>query len=178
MCCIHCGQMLTEGDRFCSSCGAPSEQGQPTTPYEPERRYTDSALYQQQAFVSPPTPLRAHAGAAHTLPAKPVAPVRPARVAKPTTPRLSKAEALTFVDQCKKWLVAGCIVSFGVLTGLVAGHMIGYTASNANSTTGPGQSSNQAAPASNGGFFQQQQGGTNFGNGNFSQQPVSGSHTS
>ena len=41
MCCIHCGQMLTEGDRFCSSCGAPSEQGQPTTPYEPERRYTD-----------------------------------------------------------------------------------------------------------------------------------------
>jgi len=163
--CNHCGQMLTEENRFCSSCGAPIEQGQSTIPYQP------------QAFESPPPPSRAHAGAAHTLPAKPVAPVRPAQAVKPTISRLSKAEALAFVDQCKKWLVAGCIVSFGVLTGLVAGHVIGSTASNANSTTGPGQSSSQAAPASNGGFFQQQ-GGSNFGNGNVSQQPVSGSHIS
>ena len=185
--CNHCGQMLTEGDRFCSYCGAPSEQGQPTIPYQPDRRYTDPALYQQQAFGSPPPPSRAHTGAAHTLPARPVAPVRPAQAAKPTIPRMSKAEALAFMDQCKKWLVAVSIVTFGMLTGLVAGHVIGSTASNANSTTGPGPSSNQAAPAShssntspssNGGFFQQQQGGSNFGNGNFSQQPVSGSHTS
>jgi len=27
--CNHCGQMLTEGSRFCSYCGTPSEQGQP-----------------------------------------------------------------------------------------------------------------------------------------------------
>jgi hypothetical protein len=164
---------------------ASNPYSQPTIPYQPDRRYTDPSLYQQQAFVSPPPTSRAHAGAAHTIPARPVAPVRPAQAAQPTMPRMSKAEALALVDRCKKWLVAGSIVTFGVLTGLVAGHAIGSTASNANSTNGPGPSSNQSAPASNssntspssnGGFFQQ--GGSNFGNGNSSQPPVSGSHTS
>ena len=141
---------------------------QPKIPYQPARRYTDPSLYQQQAFVSPPPTSRA-----------------PAQAAKRTTPRMSKAEALAFADRCKIWLVAGSILTFGVLTGLVAGHVIGSATSNANSPTGPAPSSNQTSPApdssnpspsSNGGFFQQ--GGSNFGNGNTSQPPVSGSHTS
>jgi len=47
--------------------------------------------------------------------------------AKPNRPRLSKAEALTFVGKCKQWLIAGSIVAFGILSGVVAGHAcVGY----------------------------------------------------
>ena len=114
---------------------------------------------------------------ARTMPAGPAASARLQRSeqVKPTTPRMSKAEALAFVEQCKKWLVAGSMVAFGVLSGLVAGHVIGPSSQAAN------QSNNQAAPSfnspsDNGGFFQQ--GGNNFGNGYAGQQPFSGSHTS
>ena len=107
------------------------------------------------------------------------------RQARPVTPRKSKAETLAFVHECKKWLVAGSIVTFGLLGGLVAGHAVGTTsnqATPANNTPAPSPSTN----GGNGGFFnqqpgqQQQQGGGGygFGNNNPSQPPVSGSHTS
>ena len=104
--------------------------------------------------------------------------------ARPVTPRKSKAETLAFVHECKKWLVAGSIIAFGLLGGLVAGHAVGTTsnqATPANNTPSTSPSTN----GGNGGFFnqqpgQQQQGGGGygFGNNNPSQPPVSGSHTS
>ena len=110
------------------------------------------------------------------------------KLAKPVTPRKSKAETLAFVHECKKWLVAGSIVAFGLLGGLVAGHAVGTTsnqATPANNTPATSPSTN-GGNAGGGGFFnqqpgqQQQQGGGGygFGNNNPSQPPVSGSHTS
>src|SRR6266516_4379266 len=105
--------------------------------------------------------------------------------ARPVTPRKSKAETLSFVHECKKWLVAGSIVTFGLLGGLVAGHAVGTTSNQAT----PANNTPATSPTTNGGdggFFnqqpgqQQQQGGGGygFGNKNPSQPPASGSHTS
>src|SRR5216683_476005 len=102
--------------------------------------------------------------------------------ARPVTPRKSKAETLSFVHECKKWLVAGSIVTFGLLGGLVAGHAIGTTSNQAT----PASNTPATSPSTGGGFFdqqpgqQQQQGGggNGFGNNNPTQPPVSGSHTS
>jgi hypothetical protein len=111
--------------------------------------------------------------------------VRP-KLASPKTPRKSKAETLAFVHECKKWLVAGSIVTFGLLGGLAAGHAVGTTSNQAT----PANNTPSTAPSTNGGnggFFnqqpgqqQQQQGGGGygFGNNNPFQPPVSGSHTS
>ena len=92
---------------------------------------------------------------------------------KSAQPRLSKAEALAFVGACKKWLVAGSIVTFGILSGLVAGHIVGATSSQA----APASNTPATSPSSDGSFFQQQ-GGYGFGNGNSWQPPVSSSHVS
>jgi hypothetical protein len=109
--------------------------------------------------------------------------------AKQVTPRKSKAETLAFVHECKKWLVAGSIVTFGLVGGLVAGHTVGTTsnqATPANNTPATSPSTN-GGNGGGGGFFnqqpgqqQQQQGGGGygFGNNNPSQPPVSGSRTS
>lgn len=106
--------------------------------------------------------------------------------AKSITPRKSKTETLTFVHECKKWLVAGSIVTFGLLGGLVAGHAVGTATNQAT----PASNTPATSPSTNGGgggFFnqqpgqgQQQQGGGGygFGNNNPSQPPVSGSQTS
>lgn len=110
--------------------------------------------------------------------------------AKPVTPRKSKAETLAFVHECKKWLVAGSIVTFGLLGGLVAGHAVGTTSNQAT----PANNTPSTSPSTNGGndngggFFnqqpgqqqqQQQGGGYGFGNNNNPlQPPVSGSQTS
>ena len=110
--------------------------------------------------------------------------------AKPVTPRKSKAETLAFVHECKKWLVTGSIVIFGLLGGLVAGHAVGTTSNQAT----PAKNTPSTSPSTNGGggdggFFNQQpgqqqqpqQGGGGYGfgnNNNPSQPPVSGSHTS
>jgi hypothetical protein len=150
---------------------------EPPVPYEPYRGYTtDPSRSQRQTFASPfAVP---QAGIARTSPDRPVMPtlIEPA---KPIAQRMSKVEALELVDQFKGWLVACSFILFGVLSGLVAGHVIGSSGQAAN------QSNNQAAPSfnapstspsDNGGFFQQ--GGNNFGNGNSGQQPFSGSRTS
>src|SRR5258706_15400592 len=62
---------------------------------------------------------------------QPVSAPTPQRPATPPARRMSKAEALSVVDTCKAWLIAGSIVSFGVLSALVASHVLGTTA-NAN----------------------------------------------
>src|ERR1700719_3457029 len=87
---------------------------EPSLPYEPYRgEYTTLPSRSQQ-----------QAGTARTMPAAPARLQRPEQV-RQTTPRMSKAEALAFVEQCKKWLVTGSIVAFAALTGLVASHVIG-----------------------------------------------------
>ena len=102
--------------------------------------------------------------------------------AKPNRPRPSKAEAQTIVGKCKQWLIAGSIVAFGILSGVVAGRAVESTSNQATpaSNGGPTISSSNGSTTSpsNIGSFLQQQGGTNFGNNNFGQPPVSGSQTS
>jgi len=115
-------------------------------------------------------------------------PAQPAHAAKPksTQPRMPKAEALALVKKLKQWLVAASILSFGILSGLAAGHVV----SSANTTT----TTNHATPTStqssstsssssststqNSSNTSQQQGGSNFGSSSSSSSPVSGTRTS
>ncbi len=165
---------------------------QQTAPYQP---YTQqSTPYQpyggQGSHMMPPQYTgSSQASSRRAVPPHP-AQGRP-KQAKPVTPRKSKAETLTFVHECKKWLVAGSIVTFGLLGGLVAGHAVGATANQAtpaNNTPSTSPSTN-GGNNNNGGFFnqqpsqqqpsqQQQGGGYGFGNNTPSQPPVSGSQTS
>ncbi len=156
---------------------------QQTAPYQPYGG--------QNSQIMPTQPARSsHTSANRVVPPYP-GQHRP-KQSKPVTPRKSKAETLSFVHECKKWLVAGSIVTFGLLGGLVAGHAVGATASQAV----PANNSPSTSPSTNGGndntggFFnqqpaqqqpsQQQQGGGGYGFGNNtpSQPPVSGSQTS
>jgi hypothetical protein len=141
--------------------------GQPTLPYQPYKTHPDPLLSQQRAVVSATT--TRSASPSRTMPARP-------SNAAPASPRLSKAQALEFARTCKKCLVAGSIVVFGILTGLVAGHVTGTTS---NQATPASNTPSTTSPSTGGGFFQQQQGGGNgFGNNNSSQPPVSGSNVS
>src|SRR5436190_23537248 len=159
---------------------------QQTVPYQPYRQQTvpyqhyrgqNSQLMPQQNNMAAST---------STNRAVPTYPTQArSKQAKPVTPRKSKAETLAFLHECKKWLVAGSIVIFGLLGGLVAGHAVGTTSNQAT----PANNTPATSPSTNGGdggFFnqqpgqQQQQGGGGygFGNKNPSQPPISGSHTS
>ena len=144
---------------------------QPTLPYQPYIGPIDALVSRQQEIMSPSISSRA---GALPRPAMPAMPARPAR-ARPVEPRMSKAEALEFIDECKRWLIAGSIVVFGILSGLVAAQVTGTTSNQAT----PASNVPSTSPSSDGGFFQQQQqGGGYFGNGNSGQPPVSGSHVS
>ena len=148
---------------------------QPAIPYQSYKRQNTQMMPQQNNVAAststtrgvPPYPAQA-------LP----------KQARQVTPRKSKAETLSFVHECKKWLVAGSIVTFGLLGGLIAGNAVGTTSNQAT----PANNTPATSPSTNGGdggFFnqqpgQQQQGGGGygFGNKNPSQPPISGSHTS
>src|SRR5205809_553167 len=149
---------------------------QPSIPYQPYGEQNAQIMPQQKSMAASTSTNRA-------VPTYPAQARR--KQAKPITPRKSKAETLSFVHECKKWLVAGSIVTFGLLGGLVAGHAVGTTSSQAT----PANNTPATSPSTNGGdggFFnqqpgqQQQQGGGGygFGNKNPSQPPISGSHTS
>lgn len=147
---------------------------QPAVPYQPYRGQTNSTMPQRNEVVSRSTTTRATTP--YTMQAR-------SAQARPVKPRKSKAETLAFVHECKKWVVAGSIVTFGLLGGLVAGHAVGTAANQAT----PASNTPATSPSTNGGgggFFNQQpgqqQGGGGFGSGNNtpSQPPVSGSHTS
>lgn len=150
------------------------QYGQQSLPYQPYREYAGSPQPRQQLprVVSPPAPAP-HVDSPYMLPARSRQQMTDAP--RPSS-RMSKGEALAFVRTCKRWLVAGSVVAFAVLSGLVAGHVTGATSSQA----APASNAPATSPSSGGGYFQQQQqgGGSNFGNGNPFQPPVSGSHTS
>ncbi len=157
---------------------------QPSLPYQSYKGYTNPPLSQPREFV-PSSTTAARANASHSSYAAPVRssqagsnqPRQPS--AKPASPRISKAEALAFVGKCKKWLVAGSMITFGVLSGLVAGHVVGSTSTQSTTPATNSPATSPISPSSNGGFFQQQQqGGFGFGNSNLGQPPVSSSHTS
>src|SRR6266516_5141612 len=150
---------------------------QPAVPYQPYGGQNAQMMPQQNNVV-------ASTSATRGIPPYPTQ-ARPMQ-ARPVTPRKSKAETLAFVHECKKWLVAGSIVTFGLLGGLVAGHAVGTTSNQAT----PASNTPATSPSTGGGFFQQgpqgqqqqgqqqQGGGYGFGNGNSGQPPASGSHTS
>jgi hypothetical protein len=157
-----------------------------TTPYQP---YTQQAIpYQpyggQNAQMMPQQNNMAASTSTNRVVPPYSAQSRPKHGGS-VTPRKSKAETLSFLHECKKWLVAGSVVTFGLMGGLVAGHAVGTTsnqATPANNTPATSPSTN----GGNGGFFnqqpgqQQQQGGGGYGFGDNSpsQPPVSGSQTS
>ena len=142
-------------------------------PYQPDGGQTNPPMTQRNEIVSSSTIPRA--AMPSTMQAR-------SAQARPVTPRKSKAETLTFVHECKKWLIAGSIVTFGLLGGLVAGHAVGTTSNQAT----PASNTPATSPSTGGGFFnqqpgqQQQQGGggNGFGNNSPTQPPVSGSLTS
>src|SRR6266568_6579583 len=138
---------------------------QPAIPYQPYGGH-DTQMMPQQNNVAAST---------STTRAVPPYPAQArSKQARPVTPRKSKAETLTFVHECKKWLVAGSVITFGLLGGLVAGHAVGTTSNQAT----PASNAPATSPSSGGGFFQQgpqgqqqqgqqqQGGGYGFGNGN------------
>ena len=152
---------------------------QPAIPYQPYGGQNAQMMHQKNKLSASTSPNR-------SVPEYPVQ--ARSKQARPVTPRKFKAETLAFVHECKKWLVAGSIVTFGLLGGLVAGHAVGTTANQAT----PANNTPATSPSTNGGggdggFFnqqpgqQQQQGGGGYGfgnNNNPSQPPVSGSHSS
>jgi hypothetical protein len=146
--------------------------GQQSLSYQSYEAYSDPRIPKRNETVSP-SPLTQE-NMARTLQVRPYQ-------ARPNTPRKSKAETLAFVHECKKWLVAGSVIAFGLLGGLVAGHAVGTTSNQAT----PASNTPATSPSTGGGFFDQQPGqqqggggGSGFGNNNSSQPPVSGSHTS
>ena len=140
--------------------------------YQQYREYTEPVPVrpQQQIFLPPP-PVVARSNALYR-PAASALPIRSAQ-AKASPRRLSKAEALTLVEQCKRWIVAGSLVAFGILGFLAAEHAIGAV----SNQPGPASNGPSTSSSDDGGFFQQQ-GGNGFGNNNPSQPPMSSSRTS
>ncbi|HVB60688.1 MAG TPA: hypothetical protein VNE61_05785 [Ktedonobacteraceae bacterium] len=105
----------------------------------------------------------------------PTPPAPRPRQSPPAEKRMPKAEALSLVQKLKRWIVVASVMAFGVIGALAVGHVTGITSQATNSAT------QQTAPASssqNGGFFQQPQGGNQFGSGSSSQAPVTTSRTS
>ena len=97
------------------------------------------------------------------------------RIQKPKSQkRMPKAQVLELVNVYKKRLIVASLMVFGLLSGLVAFHQVGASAS--QQQVNPSQSVPVTQP-SNGGFFGQQ-GGNNFGSGGFFQQPSSGTGVS
>src|SRR5260370_41201062 len=89
---------------------------QPTLPYQPYIGPIDALFSRQQEIMSPPISSRAGASS------RPAMPARPAR-ARPAAPRMSKAEALEFIDEGERRLIAASIVVFGLLIGQIAAHV-------------------------------------------------------
>jgi hypothetical protein len=148
-------------------------------PYQPYGGQNAQMMPQQNNFAASTSTNRAVTQ--YTATASP-------KLSSPASQRKSKAETLAFVHECKKWLVAGSIVTFGLLGGLIAGHAVGTTSSQANPANNtPATSPSTNGGGGNGGFFNQQPGqqqqpqqgggGYGFGNNN-TQPPVSGSHSS
>src|SRR5437879_3959223 len=115
----------------------------PYRPYEPYSPYVDavpstehSTFYQGNLPVAHPDP-------AATVPSEKI-PVR--------STKMPKAQALALVRKWKRALVAGSIVAFGILSGLVAANAV---SANTNQQTPASNTNNNTTttPSDNGSFF-------------------------
>ena len=153
-----------------------------TNPYEYDRTVPwvpqQNQRYDGRYFT--PRTTQQPVGAARSAQFIASSPPAVARGPKPRSPeRMPKARALALARTLKKWLTIASIASFGTLSGLVAFHQVGATASHTNQSS---SKSSQAAtatatPSSSNGFFDQQ-GGNNFGSSNSSQGSTDGSNNS
>ncbi len=149
--------------------------GQITLPYQPHLERTDPILFQQKQTVFLPSTPQAGSSQNKIMRSSPASNSR----------RLSKEEVLSIVHRCKKWLIGGSLVSFGILTTLVVGHTVGTTSARTTSATNnqtmPALNATATSSSSDGGFFQQQggeYGGYGFGKNNSWQPSVSSSSAS
>ncbi len=104
--------------------------------------------------------------------------------------RLSKAEAQQRLSTLKRGILMTTVAGFGVFSGLAAAHSIGAHAGTAAATAGSTQATaprdgysaqgqaDSSGTSSQGGYFDQGQGGYGFGSGSTSQAPVAGSTSS
>jgi hypothetical protein len=134
--------------------------------YQPQAQASPHRQYQPQAQASPRQQHRQYQP-------------QPRQAARPDAKgaRMSKAEALNLLESIKKTILIGALIAFGVLSGLVATHLVGSAANNAS----PSPSANPAQqqnPSTNGGFFNQQGGGGGYQFGPGGSQPSSGTRTS
>jgi len=95
--------------------------------------------------------------------------------------KMPRSRALALANVLKKCLVVVSLVSFGTLSGLVAFHPVSTIASQTSTTSSSSSQTSQQSSSSSqnddgNSFFNQ--GGNNFGSGNSSQAPVSGSSVS
>lgn len=105
-------------------------------------------------------------------------PLPPSPPAAPAA-RLSKPEALQRVSVLKRVFLAGSVVAFTVLAWLAASHQTGVTSTQAASNNDSSTTSPFTQPSqNNGGFFNQQPGGSGFGSNSQFQSPFSRSSTS
>ena len=119
----------------------------------------------------------------------------PAKKPQAKVMKRTKAESLALVSSLKKWIIAASVVSFGTLSFLVAGNVVGVTShtSTTSSTSSSSKSSTTTTTptqtttgSSSGSYFQQgqsttqsNQGGYGIGNSSSSSQgAVSSSSTS
>ena len=136
---------------------------QPATRWQPSQRYPQ---YQQPQQYQQRRP----------QPAQQRSSVQATRLAK-TGARMSKSEALNLLESLKKSILVAALIAFGVLSGLVATHVVGSAASGPSSPS-PSVGPSQQNPNNSGGYFNQQGGGGGYQFGPGGSQPFSGSHTS
>lgn len=95
-----------------------------------------------------------------------------------TGSRMSKSEALDLVESLKKSILVAALITFGVLSALVATHVAGSAANNTSPPSPSFDPSQQQDPNNSGGFFNQQRGGGGYQFGPGGSQPSSGTRTS
>ncbi|GCE04835.1 hypothetical protein [Dictyobacter aurantiacus] len=149
------------------------EQYGPYVDAVPSTKYSPNPYYQQNLQQALPPPAR-------TAPSEKI----PGR-----SPRMPKSEALALARRWKRALVAGSLVAFGVLSGLVFTNAVSANSNQQTPANNNNNNTNVTTPSDNGGFFNgnnnnnqgqgQDQGGYGFGNNNSTQQPaISGTHAS
>ena len=109
-------------------------------------------------------------------------PPQPPAPMAPQPARLPKDQVVTRTRRLKSGLMAGSVMTFGVLIALVAGHVTGATArqSNASGTNGTNTHATDSSTENpdDGGYFNQGNGGFGISSSAPSQQPIGGSSVS
>jgi hypothetical protein len=96
--------------------------------------------------------------------------------------KMPKARVLALTNTLKKWLAIASIVGFGTLSGLVAFHQVGATATQTSSGSSKTNSTTSSSSKNSNSFLQQQGGNTggtsSSSTSSSSSTPVTGTSTS